>query len=282
MKIVLVTGATSGFGKSIVQKFLQEDNFLVLATGRNINERKQIFQEERKIFPDRLIELPLDVTKKEDFYKIKETIEKKFSKLDILINNAGYGVFGPLEEISEEVIREQMEVNFFGPTLSTKILLPLIRKVKGKIINMSSVFGFMGFPMTSIYCASKFAVEGLVESLWGELRPHGVQVCLVEPTGYRTNFNKNIQWVGLDKDNSPYSTQMKNYKIFNRNLTNGKGQSPKEVSEKIFELASSKSIPLRVAIGKGSSLAVKSRKLLPPNIYFYLIGKRLKKLFLKE
>jgi NAD(P)-dependent dehydrogenase (short-subunit alcohol dehydrogenase family) len=137
LRIVLITGATSGFGKLMTQTFLAHGD-LVVATGRNLKQRREIFEEEREKFGDRLVEFDLDVRNEHQVLEVANIIEEKFSSLDILINNAGYGLFGALEDFSNEQIKEQMDVNFYGTVLVTRSFLPLLRKKKGKIFNFSS------------------------------------------------------------------------------------------------------------------------------------------------
>lgn len=211
MRKVLITGATSGFGKLLVDAFLTNGDF-VIASGRQLNSRPEIFENERVKYSRRFLEIEMDVTLADQVQQAASLIKQKLGHIDILINNAGFGLFGALEDIQDPEIRYQMEVNFFGTVSVTRAFLPMLRIARGKIFNFSSVFGFMGFPLTSLYCASKFAVEGLTESLRGELAPHGVQVCLIEPGGYRTNFGKNLSWSQADPD-SIYHVQMKNYRM---------------------------------------------------------------------
>lgn len=133
MRIVLVTGATSGFGKLIAQAFLNNGD-LVIATGRNLKERKDIFSSERSSFHEKLMEFSMDVTNVNEINEVEKEVLQRFGKIDILINNAGYGLFGALEDLKDEEIRYQMEVNFFGTVNVTKIFLPLLRKSKGKFL----------------------------------------------------------------------------------------------------------------------------------------------------
>lgn len=224
MRKVLITGATSGFGKLLVDAFLQNGDY-VIATGRNIHSRKEIFEDERLKYKDHFQEIDLDVTNPDQVILAADSVFKKFGSLDILINNAGYGLFGALEDLEKEEIRYQMEVNFFGTVDVTRAFLPMLRKSRGKIFNFSSVFGFMGFPLTSLYCASKYAIEGLTESLRAELAPHGVQVCLIEPGGYRTNFGKNLSWSQKNPD-SIYRLQMKNYRELHEKVSKKNLRSP--------------------------------------------------------
>ncbi len=279
MRTVLVTGATSGFGKLIAQAFLNHGD-TVIATGRNLKERKDIFYSERSSFHGRLVELSMDVTNINEVKEVEKEVLNRFGKIDILINNAGYGLFGALEDLKDEEIRYQMEVNFFGTVNVTKIFLPLLRTSKGKVFNFSSVFGFMGFPMTSLYCASKFAVEGLTESLRGELAPHGVQLCLIEPGGYRTNFGTSLNW--SSKEESTYALQFRNYKNLHQKISTKKPQQPSEVSNGILKLSLKKHLPMRKVYGKDATFSHLLRNFLPSCIYFGLMDMVYKKIFMRE
>src|SRR3989338_6198581 len=158
-EVVLITGASKGIGKATALLLANMD-YTVYATAR----------------------------KSEDIKKVVED-GKKAGKIDILINNAGYGQFGPFEEISEQKLRDQMETNFFGVARMARLVIPIMReKGEGLIINISSVAGRIGFPLGSPYNASKFAVEGLSESLRAELNQFNIHVVLVEPGFIMTEF----------------------------------------------------------------------------------------------
>ncbi len=281
MRKVLITGATSGFGKLLVEEFLRNGDF-VIATGRNLHSRKEIFEAERKAHPSKIIEVTMDVTDKVQVEKALKEIESTCGGVDILVNNAGYGLFGALEDLTEEEIRYQMEVNFFGTVNVTKAFLPLLRQSKGKIFNFSSVFGFMGFPLTSLYCASKYAVEGLTESLRGELAPHGVQVCLIEPGGYRTNFGSSLAW-SAPKSPSVYQNQFNNYQNLRNKLASRKNpQSPSEVSEGLLALSKKSKLPMRKVFGKDGRASHLMKRMLPASLFFCLMDSFFKKVFMKE
>lgn len=275
MRTVIVTGATSGFGHLITKEFL-ENGDRVIATGRNLTNRPEVLAHERTQHGSRLIEKSLDVIdpkQRADFVNFCASL----GQIDILINNAGFGLFGALENASEEQIRYQMEVNFFGTTFLTRDLLPLIRKARGKIFNFSSVFGFMGFPLTSVYCASKFAVEGLTESLSYELYPHGVQVCLIEPGGYRTKFGNNTVWGELS---TTYEIQTANYKKLHEKYRTGSSyQDPMEVARGVLKLSQKKRMPLRAAFGRDAGFTKYFRKWTPESIFNYITHRALGKLF---
>ncbi len=277
MKTVLVTGATSGFGEMLVGRFL-DGGYRVVATGRDLQKRKEIFSVLRPIFADRLIELSLDVTKSNEIQSVAEFVGSQFSGLDILINNAGYGYFCPLEEAVHDEVRRQMEVNFFGTLFMTQKFLPLLRRNHGCVFNFSSVFGFMGFPLTGLYCASKFAVEGLTESLRGELRPHGVQVCLIQPGGYRTRFGESL-FCPSTPPQSPYANQMGAYQKLREKQMTKVSQNPMDVVNGVFHLAERSSLPLRATFGRDARFAKLIRRFLPNKIYQYCLDKVFSKIF---
>jgi len=279
MRTILITGCTSGFGKLLVQLFLQNGD-QVIATGRKLTERKEVLQKERDQFGAKLIELDLDVTVPEQ----RQRIRSQISKIDILINNAGYGLCGALEDTDEKQIRDQMEVNFFGTVLMTQECLPLVRASKGMIFNFSSGFGILGFPLTSLYCASKFAVEGFSEALSHELSPHGVQVCLIEPGAYRTQFGAKMLW-GSQSENpqSPYALQTHNYrKLQKKFITKDNPQNPMEVAEKILKLSMKKNLPMRFRSGNDVRASYWVKRLTPSQTFHKMSQRLYKKILLRE
>jgi short-subunit dehydrogenase len=269
MKTVLVTGATSGFGKGLVSSLLKS-GFTVIATGRNLLGRKELFSTERAEFGARLIELDL-----ETYFRDKP--------LDVLINNAGYAVFGPAEECSEDKLRRQFEVNFFGMVLLTQKLLPFLRQSKGHIINFSSVFGLMGFPLSSVYCASKYAVEGFSESLSYELKPFSVKVTLIEPGGYRTNFNNAAEWGMTETKNSIYQLQVQNYtSLRNKLASRPNPQNPQDVVNGVVNIIQSHNPKLNYSFGKDAFSVRVLKKIFPRSVFHKVSGKFLYKAFNKE
>ena len=187
MKTIFITGASSGFGKLAVEDLLASGH-RVVATVRGGRDRAA------KLFPQWIDKpalriLDLDLSQFDRLESSLLEIERlSEGRIDVLINNAGYGLFGMSEDLSPAEVRYQFDVNFFAPLRLTQLLLPRLIESQGKIINVTSVVGFMTLPMYSAYCASKYALESLSESLYYELKPHGVQVAAVEPGGFRTDF----------------------------------------------------------------------------------------------
>jgi NAD(P)-dependent dehydrogenase (short-subunit alcohol dehydrogenase family) len=181
-KTVLITGASSGFGRSAAQLF-HANGWNVIATMRSPEKETQLTQ------LDGILLTKLDVTDKASIQSAVAAGTDKFGSIDVLVNNAGYGAFGALEVAPEEEIRKQFDVNFFGLIAVTQAVLPVMRGQKdGIIINVSSVGGKVTFPFSSLYHATKFAVEGLTESMQYELNPCGIRLKIVEPGGYKTEF----------------------------------------------------------------------------------------------
>lgn len=191
--VAVVTGSSSGIGfeTSLV---LAKNGFVTYATMRNLGKSNKIIElKQKKKLP--LEVLKLDVT---DDKSIKEAIGKIANEqqgtIDVLVNNAGYGLLGPLEELSIQEFKEQFEANVFGVIRVIQEILPIMRKQRhGTIVNISSVAGRIGFPLTSAYVSSKFALEGLSESIAYELEPFGINVVLVEPGVIKTNFDSNLK-----------------------------------------------------------------------------------------
>ena len=181
-KTVLITGASSGFGKDSVRLF-REKGWNVVATMRSPEKEQELTG------LSGVLVTKLDVTDKATITSAITKALDTFGQIDVLVNNAGYGALGVLEAASDEEIRRQLEVNLFGLIAVTKAVLPGMRANKsGVIVNVSSMGGRITFPFSTLYHATKFAVEGLTESLQYELAPFGIRTKIIEPGGYKTEF----------------------------------------------------------------------------------------------
>jgi NAD(P)-dependent dehydrogenase (short-subunit alcohol dehydrogenase family) len=184
-KTILITGASRGFGKIWAKAFLKRgDN--VIATARNIESLKDLTNEYGKS----ILPLQLDVTNRAQCFEVVKKAYQHFGRLDVVINNAGYGVFGAVEEANEQEIRNQFETNVFGTVWISQAAIPVMRNQgSGHIVQVSSVLGIMTVPLLGIYNASKWAVEGITESMAQEIKNFGINTTLIEPIAYNTDFS---------------------------------------------------------------------------------------------
>lgn len=183
-KVWFITGTSTGFGRDLAELALEMGN-KVVATAR----KPETLSELTAKYGDSVLAVALDVTKPDTITNAVQAATDKFGRIDVLVNNAGYGVFGGFEEITEQQFREQYETNVFGVIAVTQAILPLLRAQRsGHILNVSSVAGLSAMPGFSAYASSKFALEGISEALAAEVRPLGIHVILVEPGAFRTAF----------------------------------------------------------------------------------------------
>lgn len=281
LKKVLITGCSSGFGRLLVTAFL-ENNYKVFATMRNAQARSELFAIEIAKYGERLKILSLDVTSREDLQQISQyLVDKESSELDCLINNAGFGAYGALEDLSQEQIQTQINTNVTGLISTTKELLKFLRPRRGHIINFSSVLGYFPLPMTSLYCGSKYAIEGFSESLYYELAPLGVRVSIVEPGAFNTGFKQNLIWgENSAHEASTYFFQTQNYKKLTESLS--KSNDPKVVVEAIIKAANSERPPLRIRCGTDAKLAYLAKSLVPAPIFRWINLRAFSHLFNKK
>jgi len=184
-KTWFITGASSGFGTAFAEHALKAGDHVV-ATARNVAKLEALVARA----PERVLAVKLDVNNAADIRMAIDAAVKRFGRIDTLINNAGYGVVGALEETSDAELRAVMDTNFFGAAAVTRAVLPVMRAQKsGAIVNISSMGGQMSLEGVSAYSASKFALEGMSEALALEVKSFGIKVLVVEPGAFRTSFN---------------------------------------------------------------------------------------------
>jgi NAD(P)-dependent dehydrogenase (short-subunit alcohol dehydrogenase family) len=265
---VLITGCSSGFGRAAVRAFARE-GFTVLATARRLAARPALSRELEGEHPGRVHPLSLDVTDAAEREAVTATVRARPGGLDCLVNNAGFGLFGALEDCAPEQLRRQMEVNFFGAALLTQALLPSLRAARGRVINVSSMLGSVGFPLTGAYCASKFALEGLTAALALELGPHGVGVALVEPGGHPTRFAANVEWgEGSHRAGSAYGPPSARYRQLLETFdARRRGASPDAVAQAVVRLALARRLPRRRRVGRDARLVHVLRRILPEGLW---------------
>jgi NAD(P)-dependent dehydrogenase (short-subunit alcohol dehydrogenase family) len=242
---VVITGASSGIGKAAA-KYFHQKGWNVAATMRKPDQEKDLKEDAR------LKLVQLDVQNLNSIAAAVETTIKHFGKIDVLVNNAGYGASGAMETGTREQIQRQFDVNFFGLIDCVKAVLPHFRKNKsGVIINISSVGGLMTVPLYSVYNASKFAVEGLSEGLFYELEGFGIKVKLVEPGGIKTEFlGRSEESWDAEKipDYKPYTEKAMNTWRSDEMAKNF--GTPEMVAEVIYTAATDGTNTLRYLAGK--------------------------------
>jgi NAD(P)-dependent dehydrogenase (short-subunit alcohol dehydrogenase family) len=207
-KVAVVTGSSTGIGYE-TSLTLARNGFLTYATMRNLNKSENMkMVATKENLPIRIKQL--DVTDDISVTNAVQEVSSEAGRIDVLVNNAGYGLNGAFEDLAMDEIKAQYETNVFGLIRMTQAVLPIMRRQKsGTIVNISSGAGRFGFPSGSAYVSTKFAVEGLSESMSYELEPFGIKVAIVEPGVIRTNFADGLVVAKKSKDpSSPYSQLM--------------------------------------------------------------------------
>jgi NAD(P)-dependent dehydrogenase (short-subunit alcohol dehydrogenase family) len=183
-KIWFITGSSRGLGRSLTAAVLAKGD-KVAATARNIEQLKDLADQ----YPGQLLPVKLDVTSQEQINSAVETTISHFGRIDVLVNNAGFGIIGAAEAFTDEQVRSQLETNLWGPIAITRAVLPQMRKQRsGNILQISSVGGRVGSIGLTIYQSAKFGLSGFSEGLANELAPLGIKVTIVEPGGFRTDW----------------------------------------------------------------------------------------------
>jgi NAD(P)-dependent dehydrogenase (short-subunit alcohol dehydrogenase family) len=255
-KVVLITGGSSGIGKSIGE-FLHHKGFIVYGTSRN---------------PERIINsiFPLVTLDVRDTESIQSAIAKVMAtsgRLDILINNAGVGITGPLEEIPTEEIKNNFETNLFGPIEVMKAVLPQMRSQKsGLIINITSIAGYMGLPYRSVYSASKGALELITEALRMEVKSFGIQITNVAPGDFATNIAAGRFHAPLLKGSAyeiPYGNSLK---MMDEHVDSG--SNPNEMAEAIFAIIQNPNPKIHYKVGAFmQKFSIVLKRVLPDKVY---------------
>ncbi len=259
-KVVLITGGSSGIGKSIGE-FLQEKGLKVYGTSRN----PQNYPNSK--FPI----VALDVTNKQSVINCVAEVIKKEGQLDILINNAGVGITGPIEEIPEVEIKNNFETNFFGPINMIKAVLPQMRKQNsGLIINITSIAGYMGLPYRGIYSASKGAFEILTEAFRMEIKDFNIHMTNVAPGDFATNIAAG-RYHAPELENSPYKVPYGNtLRLMNEHVDHG--SDPGIMAKVIFKIINTKNPKVHYKVGAFmQKFSIVLKRILPDKVYEKLL-----------
>jgi len=267
-KIALVTGASSGIGKETA-RLLVESGYIVYGAARKTEKMEDI-----KTLGVNIISL--DVTDESSIENcVKQIIEKK-GRIDILINNAGFGLYGTIEDVPINEGRRQMEVNLFGMARLIQLVLPYMRHNRyGKIVNISSIAGKLATPLGGWYHASKFAVEGLSDSLRLEVKPFGIDVIIIEPGGIKTEWadiaNENLNNIAANPAYKSLTDKAGNFFGMIKN-----GTPPIVIARLIKKAIEAKRPKARYAKGKMAGIALFGRRWLGDRLFDYILMKLLK------
>ncbi|MEC5167412.1 NAD(P)-dependent dehydrogenase (short-subunit alcohol dehydrogenase family) [Flavobacterium sp. PL11] len=255
-KVVLVTGGSSGIGKSIGE-FLHQKGFIVYGTSRN---------------PERILNsvfplLFLDVRNADSIGQAVAKIIATSGKLDVVINNAGVGITGPLEEIPMEEIKNNFETNFFGPIEVIKAVLPQMRVQKsGLIINITSIAGYMGLPYRSVYSASKGALELITEALRMEVKSFGIHITNIAPGDFATNIAAGRYHAPLVKGSAYELSYGKTLKAMDEHVNSG--SNPDEMAEAVYKIILDPSPKIHYKVGAFlQKFSIVLKRILPDKVY---------------
>ncbi len=271
-RVVLITGCSSGFGYLASLKFAQSGD-QVIATMRDIecDGAKTLSEKAKNEMLDISIQ-KLDITKQEDIDDVDKYIQTNYGRVDVLINNAGFGFLGPILDFSIEELKEQFETNLYGTFRMIKAVTSMmITQKSGTIINISSINGLMSFPFFGVYSSSKFALETLTEALRFELNPFNVKVTLVEPGSFLTEFaNKKKNPQASKSEDSPFKNISQNFfekyeqaGNYGKNSFLQKLLNPQRVVDRIYLVSKQNNPRLHNIIGYDAYLYYWGRKILP-------------------
>ena len=246
-KVWFITGCSTGFGRELAKEVLANGYSAVVAA-RNTDDVKDIVE----AYTQTAMMVRLDVTVATDIAAAVDAAVKKFGRIDVLVNNAGIGYFGAIEESEDDAVRKMFEINFFGLAKMTQEVLPVMRKQRsGHIVNIASIGGLRAFPGVGFYNATKFAVDGFSEALSKETAPLGIKVTIVAPSGFRTD------WAGRSAEDSPvkiddYATTAGKNAGDIRGYSGNQPGDPVKAAKAIIKAVEAGEPPLRLLLGKAA------------------------------
>ena len=273
-KVAVVTGSSTGIGYE-TSLILARNGFLTYATMRNLNKSESIESiTTKENLPIHIKQL--DVTDDTSVKNAVEAISSETGRIDLLVNNAGYGLNGALEDLAMDEIKAQYETNLFGLIRTTQAVLPIMRRQKsGTVINISSGVGRFGLPGSSAYVSTKFAVEGLSESMSYELEPFGIKVVLVEPGVIKTNFVDSMVIARKSQDpKSPYS-QIIQKMVTGLEEMMKNGSSPDLVAKVVLNAAINENPSLRYLAGNDVEQLLESKRKMPDEEFYKMMKQNL-------
>jgi len=267
-QVILITGASTGIGAALAQVLAQRFSGvrLVLAA-RSANKLEEIAAQCRKAGADVLV-VPTDLTQSEQVAALTQKAINQFGRVDVLVNNAGYGQMGPIELIAEQAVQRQFTVNLLAPIALIQTLIPVMRNQGGgRIVNVSSLGGRLAFPLGGLYSASKFALEGLSDALRMELEPFNIAVSVIEPGPVRTEFfgvSRTLSsQVTTDPLNTPYRSAIQKLEALEQQVDRQAWTSEQVAEVIIRALRDRRPKPRYIAATGGNFLVWMMTKILP-------------------
>ncbi len=246
-QVWFITGCSTGFGRELA-KHLLENDYRVVVTARDADKVQDLVETN----PENAVSFNLDVTDQAQVQHVVAKAEDHFGKIDVLVNNAGFGYFGSIEESEESEVRAMFEANFWGLANMTRAVLPGMRaRRSGSIVNISSIGGFVGNPGVGYYNATKFAVNGFTEALQKEVAPLGIKVIVVQPSGFRTD------WAGRSANDAPqkiedYAETAGAFQTMIRGYSGNQPGDPVRAAKAILSAVESENPPLNLLLGRAA------------------------------
>lgn len=270
-KIIIVTGASSGIGKATVNRLLLR-GYHVIAAARRVQEMEDLKNAGADV-------IYLDVTVEQSILELINTVYEKFGRIDVLVNNAGFGLYGAVADVSLNEAKRQFDVNLFGLAKITQQVLPIMQKQQsGKIINISSIGGKIYMPLGAWYHASKHAVEGFSDCLRAETKGFGIKVVIIEPGLIMSEWSSIASGhVSEISGSGPYQNQAEGFnKMLNSLYTKNKASNPDVIAKTIEKAIMSKNPKTRYVAGKMAHLLLFTRKMLSDKAFDTLLSLQMK------
>lgn len=272
-QIIIVTGASAGIGEATARWLAREGATVVINARRA--ERLEVIKREIESAGGRALAVTGDVTSAADRERLVQETMRAFGRIDALVNNAGYGQRGPIELVPVDAIRQNFETNLFSLIALTQLVIPIMREQKsGRIVNISSVAGRIARPLSSVYDATKHALEAVSDGLRGELAPFGIKVVIVEPGFILTEFlgvaNENAR--EIIENAGPYAESIERTGAAIQRLRKLAGH-PDDIAEAVFKALSSKNPRARYAAPGHAKFALAVKRLLPARLFDYVMSR---------
>ncbi|MEO0835995.1 MAG: oxidoreductase [Cyanobacteria bacterium J06642_3] len=254
LKVWFITGSSTGFGRILAEQLLAKGE-TVVATARKPEQLEDLVSS----YSDRALAVRLDVTKPEEVREAVKQAIAAFGRIDVLVNNAGFGTMGAVEEVTNAEVRQQYETNVFGALDVMRAVLPQMRQQRsGYILNLSSVGGVVSFPGAGIYCSTKFALEGISEAMATEVAPLGIKITLVEPGAFRTDFNGR-SLVATENLISDYDEVIGGFREWVKNVDGKQPGDPAKAVAAMIQAVESGNPPLRLPLGADAVSAIETK-----------------------